>query len=79
MRITGRRRDGKLTLGIEDDGPGMAAEQVEELMKRGARADEAVPGHGIGLSIVQNIVKAYRGTIELGESALGGLHVSIVV
>ena len=79
VRITGRRQDGKLSIGIEDDGPGMAAEQVEELMKRGVRADEAVPGHGIGLSIVQNIVQAYRGTIDLGESALGGLYVSIVV
>ena len=67
----------KLNLRIEDDGPGMEPEQVEQLLRRGTRADEAVPGHGIGLSIVNNIVHAYHGALKIDKSALGGVCVTI--
>ncbi len=46
-------------------------------MKRGARLDESAPGSGLGLSIVDELVRAYGGRIELGESAHGGLKVSV--
>jgi two-component system sensor histidine kinase PhoQ len=79
VRILGGREDEKLVLRIEDDGPGMPAEQVEQLLQRGVRADQATPGHGIGLSIVQNIVKAYKGSLNIKESELGGVCVEVVV
>jgi two-component system sensor histidine kinase PhoQ len=69
----------KLSIRIEDDGPGMTPVQAEQLMQRGARADEGMPGHGIGLSIVQNIVRAYRGRLEIDKSELGGIRVTIVL
>lgn len=58
---------------VEDDGPGIPEEQVDRLLQRGVRGDERVQGHGIGLSIVQDIVAAYQGalTVERG-SELGG-------
>src|SRR5262249_12502003 len=56
----GARRTG-LELTIEDDGPGIPPDQVERLLQRGARGDERVQGHGIGLAIVQDLLKAYRG------------------
>jgi len=66
------RRAG-LELIIEDDGPGIAAEKVEHVLKRGVRGDERVQGHGIGLAIVQDLVRAYRGTLDVSRSAsLGG-------
>ena len=77
--ISADQRDGKLNIRIEDDGPGMEPGQVEQLLQRGVRADEAMPGHGIGLSIVQNIVQAYHGTLKLQKSALGGVSVTIVI
>ncbi len=64
-------------LTIEDDGPGLPAERREEVFKRGARLDESAPGSGLGLSIVEELVRAYGGTIELEQSAHGGLLVSI--
>lgn len=77
--INAEHQGKKLHLRIEDDGPGMKPELVAQLLKRGARADEAMPGHGIGLSIVHNIVQAYHGKLEIGRSELGGVCVTIVL
>ena len=63
---------------VEDDGPGIPAEQVERLLQRGVRGDERVQGHGIGLSIVQDIVAAYRGELKVERSAeLGGARFAV--
>ena len=46
---------------------------VHRLLQRGVRGDERVHGHGIGLAIVQDIVKAYRGELAVERSEeLGG-------
>ncbi len=60
-------------LAIEDDGPGLAAEDRERVLERGERLDESVPGSGLGLSIVEDIAKLYGGSLELGASSMGGL------
>lgn len=58
---------------VEDDGPGIADEQIARVLQRGVRGDERVQGHGLGLAIVQEIVNAYRAQLEVGNSAdLGG-------
>ena len=61
------RRPG-LRLTVEDDGPGIPDERIALVLQRGVRGDERVHGHGIGLSIVQDIVRSYRGTLEVGRS-----------
>ena len=67
------------TLTVEDDGPGLAPELRAEVIQRGARIDETSPGSGLGLSIVDELVRAYGGSLELGESELGGLRVELVL
>jgi signal transduction histidine kinase len=62
---------------VEDDGPGIEAEQRAEVLSRGTRMDEQVAGHGLGLGIVRDIVDAWGGQLELGDSRLGGLCVHI--
>ncbi len=68
-----------LLLTVEDDGPGLPAERRGEVLKRGARLDESAPGSGLGLAIVDELARAYGGTVTLGDAAMGGLKVSIVL
>jgi signal transduction histidine kinase len=60
---------------IEDDGPGIPAEQRTELFTRGKRLDTTgKPGTGLGLAIVRDVAEIYGGRITLEESEdLGGL------
>ncbi|WP_455199448.1 ATP-binding protein [Kaarinaea lacus] len=66
-----------LLIEVEDDGTGVPSEMVNYVMKRGHRADENIPGHGIGLSIVSDIVRVYGGIMEIGKSQWGGAKVSV--
>ena len=74
---SGRQRPG-LSVSVDDDGPGIAADQIEKVLQRGVRGDERVQGHGIGLSIVQEIVHAYQGELVVDRSPeLGGARFSV--
>lgn len=67
-----------LEVSVDDDGPGMDENRKHEILSRGGRADENKPGHGLGLAIVQDIVKAYHGSLHIGRSGtLGGLQVRV--
>jgi len=66
-----------LQLRIEDDGPGIDESQWELLLQRGSRGDEQVEGHGLGLAIVMELVKAYGGNLSIAHSELGGAEILI--
>jgi signal transduction histidine kinase len=67
----------RLSLTVEDDGPGLAPELRAAVVRRGARLDEDAPGSGLGLSIIDELARAYRGALKLEDSALGGLKLDI--
>jgi signal transduction histidine kinase len=74
VQVQARRADGRsFTILVEDDGPGLDAEDRARVMNRGERLDETVPGSGLGLSIVRDISKLYGGGLTLGRGNLGGL------
>ena len=66
-----------LLLQVDDDGAGIAPELVELVKQRGQRADDQVPGHGIGLSIVKDIVTLYGGSLDISASQRGGASVQV--
>jgi two-component system sensor histidine kinase PhoQ len=61
-----------LLLCIEDDGPGIAEADRARVLVRGGRADEATPGHGLGLAMVHDTVALYGGALRIDASATGG-------
>nr|WP_203566084.1 ATP-binding protein [Aurantimonas aggregata] len=69
----------RLAIVVEDDGPGLSEAEIAVATKRGRRLDEAVPGSGLGLSIVSDMVAEYRGSLGFGRSALGGLRAEIAL
>jgi signal transduction histidine kinase len=64
---------------VEDDGPGLEPEQIQEAMKRGIRLDESKPGAGLGLSIVREITGEYQGVFELSRGTHGGLMARLLL
>ncbi len=62
-----------LVIDVEDDGPGLTAEQRAKIKRRGLRLDESKPGSGLGLSIVSDLAQSYRGSLDLRSSRHGGL------
>lgn len=67
-------RDGLFEIIVEDDGPGLSDAQLEKVMTRGVRLDEAAPGQGLGLSILKETVELYAGELAFERSNLGGLR-----
>ena len=62
---------------VEDDGNGVAPDMVRYVLQRGRRADSDIAGHGIGLSIVNDIAQVYGGTLNIVTSELGGAAVNV--
>jgi len=78
MRAYPADHDGRteLVIEVEDDGPGIPAEQAPLLLGRGQRADPTVAGHGIGLAVVRDLVEeVYYGRLDIARSSLGGARV----
>jgi two-component system, OmpR family, osmolarity sensor histidine kinase EnvZ len=72
-----------LTVHVDDDGPGIAPEQREEVFRPFFRLDEArnqdYGGTGLGLAIARDIARAHGGDIALSGSPAGGLRASLRV
>jgi signal transduction histidine kinase len=72
IRVTAERRDAEVEMIVSDDGPGMAADQLEHIFERFTRGDagltQHVGGTGLGLAISKSLVELHGGTIEAESS-----------
>lgn len=74
LNVRNNRRNFSVQIQIEDDGPGIPPGKFNEILKRGVRADENIHGHGIGMSVVYELVTLLGGKLEGGKSLnLGGM------
>jgi two-component system sensor histidine kinase PhoQ len=70
----------RLELEVADDGPGIPEAIRDEALRRGVKLDTAMPGHGIGLAVVRDIVEqVYEGRLEILASESGGTLMRVVV
>lgn len=79
VRVSADTARGTLMILVEDDGPGIPLRLATRLLERGVRADESVPGHGIGLAVVREISTAYHGTLGIEASPLGGARIRLAL
>jgi len=72
------REGSSACLQVRDDGPGVRAQDLQRIFKRFTRleASRTKPGHGLGLSLVEAIVRAHGARLEV-DDAKPGLSVSI--
>lgn len=64
---------------MEDDGVGVPEDSRAQILHQRVRLDETKSGSGLGLMIVSDIVERHDGQLELGQSELGGLRVSVTL
>jgi two-component system sensor histidine kinase PrrB len=74
----GRVEDGGTSITVDDDGPGIPPGERSAVVGRFARGANAQrPGSGLGLAIVASEAARHGGTLELGDSPLGGLRARV--
>lgn len=78
-RISGSVRDDDLYLWVEDDGPGVPETIKSTILNRGARADTATSGQGIGLSVTVDILSSYGGSLQISRSQMGGANFTVSI
>ena len=74
-------REGELEIVVSDDGPGIPEARMQEVLRPFIRLDDArsrnTAGMGLGLPIVERLVAADGGTLDLANKPGGGLRATI--
>ena len=77
VEIGVQREGAQLCITINDDGPGIPADQRERMFARGVQLDERRPGSGLGLDIVRDLAQTYGGSVQPQAAPLGGLRMRL--
>jgi signal transduction histidine kinase len=67
------RREGDAVIVVADDGPGIPADEFQNVLKRFYRLERSrcAPGNGLGLSLVAAVIRLHGARIEMGDNAPG--------
>ncbi len=71
VHVSARREDGSLQIHVDDDGPGIPADEIETIFqpfKRGKSAGRFPNGMGLGLSIARDLARAHGGELRVNSS-----------
>jgi signal transduction histidine kinase len=76
-------RGDDVVLTVDDDGPGIPESERDRVVQRFVRLDEARSrddgGSGLGLSIVDEVVRAHGGSMKILTSPLGGARIEVTL
>ena len=77
--VTVRLGGGVLT--VEDEGPGIAPDDLPHVFDRFYRSEESrsMPGSGLGLSIVRQVMERHAGSVVAGAAAGGGARLTVTL
>jgi len=77
------KRKNNIIINIDDDGPGVEEDKIEQIFKPFYRLDSSrnldIIGTGLGLSIAKDIITSHGGQISAGKSSYKGLCVKIIL
>ena len=79
VTIDAHEAEGRVSIAIYDDGPGVPEADRERLFERGRRLDTQHQGSGLGLAIAREIITAYGGELSLDNRDGGGLQVAVAL
>jgi signal transduction histidine kinase len=75
--------EGQVTFCVEDDGPGIPPDMLQDVLKPFVRLDssrgDATGGIGLGLAVVQSVVRAHGGILSFRNREQGGLSVEVLL
>ena len=77
VRIAVTVAGSRVSLSVDDSGPGIAPEERSKLFDRFHRATDEGNGAGLGLAIADSVVRATGGEWRVGQSDLGGAHMEV--
>jgi signal transduction histidine kinase len=79
VQVVAERVAESMVLRVIDNGPGIAAEHRDDVVRPLFRVRKDVPGAGLGLAVCVRIAAAHGGTLRLGETPGGGTTVTVVL
>jgi two-component system osmolarity sensor histidine kinase EnvZ len=81
VRVLAVRRGRSILIEVEDDGPGIPPDKIEDAFKPFVRLDAARSqnrkGVGLGLAIARDLARSHGGDLTLDRSSLGGLRATL--
>lgn len=83
VHISGELDGSIARIHIDDDGPGISQEDLQRVFSPFERLEASrsrdTGGHGLGLTIARDILRAQGGDVELANRAEGGLRATVVL
>jgi signal transduction histidine kinase len=77
IEVSVRCAGNRVTLRVDDSGPGIPDDQHEAVFDRFHRASEGVVGTGLGLAIADSVVRSTQGSWDIGVAELGGARMEV--